>query len=64
MPSCRMGKQRTRRPGHLHVTTSLQVLNWVKARADAEDVSISELVTRILTAAMDHDRERYSTREE
>ena len=39
-------------------------LNWVKARADAEDVSISELVTRILTAAMDRDRERYSTREE
>ena len=36
----------------------------VKARADAEDVSISELVTRILTAAMDRDRERYSTREE
>ena len=64
MPSCLMGKQRTPRPGHLHVTTSLQVLNWVKARADAEDVSISELVTRILTAAMDRDRERYSTREE
>ena len=48
----------------LHITTSFQVLNWVKARADAEDVSISELVTRILTAAMDRDRERYSTREE
>ena len=64
MSSCTMGKQRTRRPGHLHITTSLQVLNWVKARADAEDVSISELVTRILTAAMDRDRERYSTKEE
>ena len=55
--------QRPPRDAHLHVTTRPEIAHWLRVRAQAEDVSISQLTTRILSDAMDADRDQYGPEE-
>ncbi len=53
-----------RRPARLNIATRVDVAQWLRARANAEDVSVSIVATRILRAAMEADRERYGGRDD
>ena len=46
----------------MHITTTLPVADWLKARAEAEDVSVSNLVTAILARAMVADEDEHGGR--